>query len=44
MWTRVDRQLSLKSTVRIREPKYNVKMHFVVKTDSPDPERGIPDK
>ena len=44
MLTRVDRHLSSKSTVRISEPKYNVKMHFVVKTDRPDPEPGIPDK
>ena len=41
MLTKVDRQLSSKSTVWISEPKYNVKMHFVVKTDRPDPEPGI---
>ena len=41
MLTRVDRHLSSKSTVWISEPKHNVKMHFVVKTDRPDPERGI---
>ena len=28
----------------LSEPKYNVKMHSVLKTDRPDPERGIPDK
>ena len=44
MLTRVDIHLSSKSTIRISEPKYNVKMQFVVKTDRPDPERGIPDK
>ena len=44
MLTRVDRHLSSKSTVRISEPKYNVKIHFVVKTDCSDPEPGIPDK
>ena len=33
-----------KSTVWISEPKYNVKMHFVVKTDRPDTEHGISDK
>ena len=44
MLTRVDRHLSSKSTVRISEPKSNVKMHFVVKTGRPDPEPGIPDK
>ena len=44
MLTRVDRDLSSKSTARISEPKYNVNMHSVVKTDRPDPERGIPDK
>ena len=44
MLTRVDRHQSSKSTVRKSEPKYNVKMHFVVKTDRSDPEPGIPDK
>ena len=44
--TRVDRHMSSKSIVQISEPKYNVNMHFVVKTDfpDPDPECGIPDK
>ena len=41
MLTRVDRHLSTISTVRISEPKYNIKVHFVVKTDRPDPERKL---